>query len=87
MAWTLPTALFFVGVLLLLVIMSVAEIRWPTHRRRGLLPIVTTRGDRLFISLLVAALIHLAWLATTDATVVIASVLALAAAAGIMARG
>lgn len=87
MAWTLPTALFFIGVVLLLLIMSIAEVRFPTTKRRGFLPIATTRGDRLFISLLVAALIHLGWLAATDAAVVIASALALAAAAGIMARG
>jgi predicted small integral membrane protein len=30
--------------------------------RRGILAIVTTRGDRLFISLLGGAYIHLAWL-------------------------
>ena len=29
--------------------------------RRGLLPLTTTRGDRLFIGLLGAAYIHLAW--------------------------
>ena len=31
--------------------------------RRGILAITTTRGDRLFISLLAAAYIHLLWLA------------------------
>ena len=33
--------------------------------RRGILAIDTTRGDRLFISLLLAAYIHLIWLAAT----------------------
>lgn len=87
MAWTLPTALFFIAVALMLVCMSIAEVRWPTRKRRGFLPIATTRGDRLFISLLCAALIHLVWLAGLDAPVLIASALALAAAAGIMLRG
>jgi len=40
------------------------EIRSPGGApRRGILRIVTTRGDRLFISLLSAAYIHLGWLA------------------------
>ena len=34
--------------------------------RRGFLPMATTRGDRLFIGLLGAAYIHLAWLGLTD---------------------
>ena len=65
MAWTAPTASFFVGIALLLVGMTVWERVAPSHRRRGLLPIPTTRGDRLFIGLLATAFLHLAWLALT----------------------
>jgi predicted small integral membrane protein len=64
MAWTLETALFFGVIALLLVAMMIWEWRVPGGSpRRGVLRIVTTRGDRLFISLLSAAYIHLAWLA------------------------
>ncbi|NQD96974.1 hypothetical protein HP532_30390, partial [Pseudomonas sp. CrR25] len=49
MAWTLPTALFFGFIALLLIGMTVWEIRSPCAERRGFLPISTTRGDRLFI--------------------------------------
>jgi predicted small integral membrane protein len=64
MAWTLETALFFVVIALMLVAMMIWEWRVPGGSpRRGVLRIVTTRGDRLFISLLSAAYIHLAWLA------------------------
>ncbi|QWW71496.1 DUF2160 domain-containing protein [Rhizobium sp. WYJ-E13] len=63
MAWTLPTALFFLTILLLLIGMSVWEYFSPGGAPRvGLLRFETTRGDRLFISLLGAAFIHLAWL-------------------------
>ncbi|MDR6665071.1 DUF2160 family membrane protein [Rhizobium sp. 1399] len=63
MAWTLPTALFFLTILLLLIGMSVWEYFSPGGTPRvGLLRFETTRGDRLFISLLGAAFIHLAWL-------------------------
>ena len=62
MAWTPVTVAFFGGIALLLVGMTVWEIRSPCVERRGFLPIVTTRGDRLFIGLLGSAYIFLAWL-------------------------
>ena len=68
MAWTWQTATFFAVIGLLLLGMMVWEWRSPGGApRRGLLGIVTTRGDRLFISLLSAAYIHLAWLAVLTA--------------------
>jgi predicted small integral membrane protein len=64
MAWTWQTALFFGVIALLLVVMTALEIRRPGgDERRGALGLVTTRGDRLFISLLAAGFIHLLWLA------------------------
>ncbi|MFK0387144.1 DUF2160 domain-containing protein [Agrobacterium sp. NPDC090273] len=63
MAWTLPTALFFLTILVLLISMGVWEYLAPGGSPRvGILRFETTRGDRLFISLLGAAFIHLAWL-------------------------
>ncbi|GAA0222091.1 DUF2160 domain-containing protein [Castellaniella daejeonensis] len=62
MVWTTPTAVFFICVALMLVAMTVWEIRSPTVLRKGFLPMATTRGDRLFIGLLVAAYINLAFL-------------------------
>lgn len=87
MAWTLPTALFFAAVAGALVVLTVLEIRMPTQRRRGLLPLATTRGDRFFISLLAAAFLHVGWLAATDLPVVWASVLAALLAVGLMRWG
>lgn len=63
MAWTVPTAIFFTVIALLLVTFTILQIKYPTIERVGILGIPTTRGDRLFISLLGSAFIHLAWLA------------------------
>jgi predicted small integral membrane protein len=62
MAWTLPVALFFWVIASLLVTMTLLAIRFPETPRIGILRIETTRGDRLFISLLGSAFIHLIWL-------------------------
>ncbi|NIA68867.1 DUF2160 domain-containing protein [Pelagibius litoralis] len=63
MAWTLPTALFFGTIICLLVAMGVWEYFRPGGSPRiGLLRFETTRGDRLFLSLLGSAFISLAWL-------------------------
>jgi predicted small integral membrane protein len=62
MVWTLPVAVFFICVVLALAGMTVWEIKSPTVLRKGFLPIATTRGDRLFIGLLCAAYINLAFI-------------------------
>jgi predicted small integral membrane protein len=87
MAWTLPTAIFFVAVALALCCMTVLELVWPTRPRRGFLPLATTRGDRFFISLLAAALVHIAWLAASDEPVQWASAISVALAAVLMRWG
>jgi predicted small integral membrane protein len=82
MAWTMPSALFFIGIASLLLVMTVWEIRKPCVERKGWLPISTTRGDRLFIGLLSSAFVHLLFLGLTDLTLWVAfgiSVLLMAA--------
>jgi len=66
MAWTLPVAVFFICIALMLAGMTVWEIRSPTVMRKGFLPIATTRGDRLFIGLLSAAYVNLAFVALSE---------------------
>ncbi|MEX2630198.1 MAG: DUF2160 domain-containing protein [Tistlia sp.] len=63
MAWTWHTAIFFVAIFLLIAGMGVWEYARPGGAPRvGLLRFETTRGDRLFVSLLGSAFICLAWL-------------------------
>jgi predicted small integral membrane protein len=66
MAWTLPVAIFFCSIVLMLVGMTVWELKSPTTLRRGWLPMETTRGDRLFIGLLSAAYVNLAFVAVSE---------------------
>lgn len=65
MAWTLATAAFFWVIACLLILFTILAIRYPETPRVGILRIETTRGDRLFISLLGSAFINLAWLGLT----------------------
>ena len=98
MSWTTPVAVFFVCIALMLVGMTVWEVKSPTVLRKGFLPMQTTRGDRLFIGLLGAAYINLAfvglsaklmeWLALeTEPSVWISLVVSMAALALIMRKG
>ena len=66
MSWTTPVAVFFICIALMLVGMTVWELKSPTTLRRGWLPIETTRGDRLFIGLLSAAYINLIYIGLAE---------------------
>jgi len=66
MEWTLPTAIFFIVIFLILIAMTIWQSVSPSIERRGFLPIPTTPGDRLFIGLLGCAFIFFAWLGLTD---------------------
>ena len=62
MAWTPPTAVFFALLAMTLATMTVLAAKYPEAERVGILRIPTTRGDRLFVSLITAAVIHLLWI-------------------------
>jgi len=98
MAWTTPVAVFFISIALMLVGMTVWEIKSPTVMRKGFLPIETTRGDRLFIGLLCAAYVNLAFLGLSgrladllglpeDPSIWFSFVLSLAVLAWVMRKG
>jgi len=65
MAWTPSVAIFYSVIGTILISMTIWEIKSPTTERKGFLPILTTRGDRLFIGLLGSAFINLFWLGLT----------------------
>ena len=76
MAWTWQTAGFFIFIAICITTMIIWEKKDPGgNPRKGILTLNTTRGDRLFVSLLSAAFIHLAWLGLTDFNLWIATFL------------
>ncbi|WP_293998940.1 DUF2160 domain-containing protein [Sphaerotilus sp.] len=98
MFWTTPVAVFFTCIGLMLVGMTVWELRSPTLLRKGFLPIETTRGDRLFIGLLTAAYINLVFIGLAgkfaewfslneEPSIWISFVLSMAALALVMRKG
>ncbi|MFN5048476.1 DUF2160 domain-containing protein [Roseateles sp.] len=98
MYWTTPVAIFFSCIVLMLIGMTIWEIKSPTTLRKGFLPLKTTRGDRLFIGLLTAAYINLAfvglagrmaeWLALeSEPSIWISFIASMAVLALIMRRG
>ncbi|WP_430249367.1 DUF2160 domain-containing protein [Neorhizobium sp. DAR64860/K0K1] len=85
MAWTLPTTLFFVTIFALIAAMGIWEYFSPGGAPRvGILRFETTRGDRLFISLLGAAFINLAWLGLIGTNLWWALALAVVYAVGVL---
>ena len=64
MAWTWPTAAFFIFIFACITTMIVWEMKSPGGApRHGIFGLDNTRGDRLFITLLGSAYIFLGWLA------------------------
>ena len=75
MAWTWPTASFFIFIALCITVMYFWEKKVPGGSpRKGILGLNTTRGDRLFVSLLGSAFIHLAWLGLVGSVLWIATI-------------
>jgi predicted small integral membrane protein len=83
MAWTWPTAIFFIVIATILVTFTVLAIKFPETPRKGVLRIETTRGDRLFITLLGSAFLNLAWLGLVGANQPLALVVCLIYAAAV----
>lgn len=70
MHWTIPTLLFLGFIILLLISLTVWDIKDPGYAREGLLPIETTRGDRVFMSLLLTGCTFCLWLYVFSQTLV-----------------
>lgn len=83
MAWTWQTGVFFAALAGTLLVMILLAVFKPETARTGVLRIATTRGDRLFISLLGSAFIHLAWIGLVGGNLWWASLISLVYAAAV----
>lgn len=63
MEWTLPTAVFFILLALALTGMTLWDMRNPSIKRQGFLPVAFTRGERFFLSVLIFFGVMLLWTA------------------------
>jgi predicted small integral membrane protein len=63
MQWTPPTILIFIGVIVMLAVMTIWDIRVSSIRRKGFLPIGFTRGERLFLSIVTFLGTMIVWMA------------------------
>jgi len=63
MQWTISTLVFLGTIILLLVGLTIWDMKDPGWAREGyILPIATTRGDRFFMGLLLTGIIFCLWL-------------------------
>ena len=81
MAWTWQTAVFFGCIAVALVTLTLLAAYRPETPQPGILGFATTRGDRFFVSLILAAFIFLASIKLGVDNPLIPSAVALATAA------
>jgi predicted small integral membrane protein len=62
MQWTLPTVLFLGFIFTMLIGLTIWDVNEPGWARQGLLPIDTTRGDRVFMGLLLTGCTFCLWM-------------------------
>lgn len=73
MQWTPITIGIFIGVVMTLTVMVVWDIHASSIRRKGFLPIGFTRGERLFLSVMVFLGTMIFWMAfLPDASITLA---------------
>jgi predicted small integral membrane protein len=63
MQWTPITVVIFVVVIVTLTVMVLWDIRSPSIRRKGFLPVGFTRGERLFLSIIIFLGTCILWMA------------------------
>ena len=70
MAWTWPTAIFFIAIFGSIAAMGFWEYKVPGGGpRHGVFGLDTTRGDRLFISILGSCFVMMAWVGIISDTI------------------
>ena len=68
MRWTWQSLVFFIILILSMVGMILWEKKYPSRWRKRVLPFPTTRGERLYLGLLLMAFFHFFWTLWTDSS-------------------
>jgi predicted small integral membrane protein len=63
MQWTAPTAAFLILLALGITGMTIWDMKSPSFKRKGFLPVAFTRGERFFLSIITFFAVMLLWLA------------------------
>ena len=66
MVWTLPVAIVFIGVILLIIGMTIWGHYRPPKVRKGFLRITTDRGDRVYIAYISFAFFMIVWISLVE---------------------
>jgi len=62
MLWTVPSAIGFGLIFVILIVVNIVDLFAPGYSRKGFLPIATTRGERVYICLISAVIVFLLWM-------------------------
>ena len=62
MHWTVPSAIGVFGIFAMIIGVNVLDRYRPGYARKGFLPMETTRGDRIFVSIISTAIVWIFWL-------------------------
>ena len=86
MQWNVPTAIFFITLFVTLIGMAVWEGKRPGIRRKGFLPIDSTRGERLFLGIISSIGIFILWIAFFKGSLLLVPVILAVACFSILTR-
>jgi predicted small integral membrane protein len=75
MYWTWPSAIFFLVIILTIIGLNLWDTFFPDIKRKGFLPITTSRGDRVFIAIISTIGICIAWLGVAGNSLFIGAII------------
>jgi predicted small integral membrane protein len=62
MHWTVPSLIGVGGIFAMIIGINILDVRRPGFARKGFLPMETTRGDRVFVSIISSIIVWFLWL-------------------------
>ncbi len=62
MLWTVPSMIGIGLIFVIIIVVNIVDIFKPGYSRKGFLPISTTRGDRVYITILSTVIVFFLWM-------------------------